>query len=316
MKTKVILGMSGGVDSSVAALLLQKKGYEVVGYFMNCGIRGKSKLWESSIDWMRDERILKKVCKKLGIRLIMADCEIGYEKKIIGPMFKDYERGLTPNPDILCNNIGKFPNLMKVAKKEGADFIATGHYARVKKGKLYRGRDKKKDQSYFICGLPQKILKKCLFPLGDLIKDEVRKIAKKNGFDNYDKRSSRGICYLGKIDMKKFLFSRIKEKRGEILDVNGEVIGTHPGVVFFTTCEKIGEAKGTSLNKTGRKKYSGEKLFVAKKSGNRLVVAIAGSEELKTRKISLIKFKLIDGKEKVNGKKFKARIRHLGELWS
>jgi tRNA-uridine 2-sulfurtransferase len=314
---KVILGMSGGVDSSVAALLLQKQGFEVIGYFMNCGVRGKSKLWESSIDWKKDERILKRVCITLGIKLLTADCELGYEKKIIGPMFRDYEKGITPNPDILCNNIGKFPNLMKIAKEERADFIATGHYARVKSGQLFRGKDEKKDQSYFICSLPEKILQKCLFPIGDLTKGEVRKIAKKNGFENYDKRSSRGICYLGKIDMKKFLKERIKERRGKILDTGGILIGEHPGIAFFTIGEKIGDRKGTSLNGIGRKEYSGKKLFVARKEkGNKLVVAVAGSHELKTKRVRLVKFKLIDKKERVNNKKFRARIRHLGELRS
>jgi tRNA-uridine 2-sulfurtransferase len=170
---KVVLGMSGGVDSSVAALLLKKEGYEVYCYFMNCGPRGKT-MWPSSIDWKEDEKILRKICKKVGVKeLLIADCEMGYEKKIIQPMFEDYRRGLTPNPDILCNNIGKFPNLIKKADEIGAEFIATGHYARTKDGKLFRGKDKKKDQSYFVCTLDQKILKRCIFPLGDLTKGEV-----------------------------------------------------------------------------------------------------------------------------------------------
>ncbi|MFH1425459.1 MAG: tRNA 2-thiouridine(34) synthase MnmA [archaeon] len=313
MKKKVVLGMSGGVDSSVAALLLQEQGYEVAGYFMNCGVGGGR--WPTSINWREDEKILRKVCRKLGIRLSVADCEIGYEKKIIAPLFRDYERGLTPNPDTLCNNVGKFPHLIKKANEIGADFIATGHYALVRDEKLYCGRDKMKDQSYFICGLNKKILKRCLFPLGDLTKREVREIAKKNGFDNFDKRSSRGICYLGKIDMKKFLRERIKEKKGDIVNSNGEVIGEHPGIMFFTIGEKIGEGKGTTLNRIGRKKYSRKKLFVAEKErGNKLVVAVSGSVELKTGDVKLVKFKLIDKNEKVNNKRFNGRIRHLGKF--
>ncbi|MBU1051495.1 MAG: tRNA 2-thiouridine(34) synthase MnmA [Nanoarchaeota archaeon] len=319
MVKKVILAMSGGVDSSVAALLLQEQGYEVYGFFMNASPLGKPP-WPSTIKWKDEEKTLRKICKKLGIKLIVKNCEKGYEEKVIGPMFKDYERGLTPNPDILCNNVGKFPLLLKLAKEHGADFIATGHYVRVRKGKkgyeLLRGKDKKKDQSYFLVGLGQKYLSRVIFPVGGLTKEEVRNIAREAGFENWNKRGSRGICYLGKIDMKKFLRERIKEKHGRVLDSDGNVIGTHPGTWFFTIGEKTGERKGFFLEKKFRKKYAGKKIYVARKEkGNVLVVAPFGHEILKLKKIWIKGLKFVNVKEKVNGKKFKARIRHLGELY-
>ena len=310
--------MSGGVDSSVAAYLLKKQGYEVIGYFMNCGVRGKT-MWPSSIDWKEDERVVREICKKLKIELRMADCEIGYEKKIIGPMFEDYKKGLTPNPDILCNNIGKFPNLMKIAEEIGADYIATGHYARIKRTKrgaeLLMSRDRKKDQSYFLCGLDKKILEKCLFPIGDYKKEEIREIAKRNKFLNWNKRGSRGICYLGKIDMKKFMRQRIVKIEGNVLSTDGEIVGTHSGSVFFTIGERVKDKDGFILNKKFRKRYAGKKLYVAEKlSENKLVVASEGDKRLFRKEVLLKDFKLIDKDEKVDVKKFKARIRHLGEF--
>ena len=315
---KVVLGMSGGVDSSVAALLLQKKGYEVHGFFMNAG-KHKRKYWPSSINWREEERIVGEICEKLGIELYVVDCEDSYEKNIIGPMVEDYKKGLTPNPDILCNNIGKFPGLIKRADAIGAKHIATGHYARVRKTKngiqLLQGMDKSKDQSYFICNLPQKILERCLFPIGDYTKEEIRKIAKKNGFSNFDKKSSRGICYLGKIDVKKVLHSRVKEKRGKVVSIKGEVVGRHPGVMFFTIGERVGEKKGFEIFPNYKKRHAGDKLYIAeKKRNNILVIAPQGDNSLKRKKVFINGFKLVNKDETLNG--LKARIRHLGKLES
>lgn len=315
---KVILGMSGGVDSSVAALLLQKQGYEVIGFFMNCSPSGKPP-WPSTIEWQDEEKTLKGICAKLGIKLIVRDCEKGYEEKVIGPMFKDYAKGLTPNPDILCNNVGKFPSLLKVAEQEGAEFIATGHYARVRKMRkgfaLYQGKDKEKDQSYFLVGLGQKILSKTLFPIGGLTKPEVREIARRNGFPNFDKRSSRGVCYLGKIDMKAFLRQRIKEKKGKIISSSGEVIGTHPGNMFFTIGERVRDKKGFSIDLDWKKKHPGRIFVAAKTRRNELVIAPEGDEILKTSKIFVKNFGLVNEKD-FPKTGLKARIRHLGKLLS
>jgi tRNA-specific 2-thiouridylase len=314
---KVVLGMSGGVDSSIAAFLLKRKGYEVYGFFMNCGPRGKVP-WPTSINWLEEEKIVRKICEILGIKLFVKDCEESYEKNIISPMFKDYKKGFTPNPDILCNNSGKFPSLLKKAKEIGADYIATGHYARVKKGKkgyeLLMGKDKTKDQSYFLVGLNQKFLSKILFPVGELTKEQVRRLAKANNFPNWNKQGSRGICYLGKIDMKKFLHERIKEKKGKIADTEGKIIGEHKGTEFFTIGEKIGEGKGTVLDNKFRNKFGGRWYVARKEKGNVLVVAPENHPILKTKKVFIKKFHLINSKEKIPKRKLKARIRHLGEL--
>lgn len=316
-KGTVILGMSGGVDSSVAALLLQKEGYKVIGMFMNCGLERNR--WPTSISWEEEEKQVRDICEKLDIELIVKDCGDGYEKKVISEMFRDYSLGLTPNPDILCNNVGKFPLLYNVMQQKNADFIATGHYARLKRVErgveLYAGSSQEKDQSYFLIGLGQKYLSRCLFPIGDLCKDNVRDIARNAGFSNWDKKGSRGICYLGKIDMKDFLHSRIKEKEGQILDDQNQVIGTHQGISFFTIGETITTSKNVVLNKYGRGSYSSDKLYIAaKKKGNILVVAKKGSKVLNTKKIVIKGFKTLNSKEDVVGMRFTARIRNLGEF--
>lgn len=316
MNKKVVLGMSGGVDSSVAALILQKKGYEVYGFFMNCF--GRKRYWPSGIDWKREEEDVRAICKSLGIQLFVVNCEDGYEQKIIKQMFKDYSSGLTPNPDILCNNVGKFPGLLKKAKEIGAEFIATGHYARVRQRlnsfELMMGRDKEKDQSYFLFGLGQEILKKVIFPVGNLTKSEVRMIARRNCFANWEKRSSRGICYLGKIDVKKFLHSRIKTKRGKVISPTGEVVGFHPGTPFFTIGERVREKNGFEIFDSYCRNIKNVKLFVADKRKNFLVVAPDGHSLLKTKKVFVKDFKFMSSDKIIS--KLKARVRHLGSLYS
>lgn len=317
MSKKVILGMSGGVDSSVAALLLQRKGFEVVGFFMNASPSDKPP-WPSTIKWQDEQSTLEKICKKLNIRLIVKDSEKGYEEHVIKPMFNDYEKGLTPNPDILCNNVGKFPSLLKIAEQENADHIATGHYARVKKTNkgfaLLQGKDKEKDQSYFLLGLTQETLKKTLFPIGNLTKTQVRQIARKNGFENADKRSSRGVCYLGKIDMKAFLKQRIKTKKGNILSPEGKIVGSHPGAFYFTIGEKVRENKGLAIDQSFRKPFSQKKFYIAKKTkNNELVIAPEGHQILKTKTVIINNLSLINEKDFPKSG-LKARIRHLGKL--
>lgn len=313
-KKKVVLGMSGGVDSSVAALLLQRQGYEVIGVFMKAG-SGREFGWLSSIKWNEDERIVKNICKRLGIKLIVKDVGKSYETKIIGPMFRDYEKGLTPNPDILCNTIGKFVLFWNIAKEIGADYMATGHYACVKKTEkgyeLLMGKDREKDQSYFLVGLTQKDLSHSLFPIGNLKKEEVRAIARKNKFENWDKHGSRGICYLGKIDVKKLLHRRIKEKEGDVLDSTGKVIGKHSGQMFFTIGERVKERDGFRIDRKNLG-WEGKKLFIAEKlPGNKLVVAEEGGSLLKRKKVFVKKMHWINEEVREG---LKGRIRHLGEL--
>jgi tRNA-uridine 2-sulfurtransferase len=314
MKKKVILGMSGGVDSTVAAKLLIDEGYEVIGLFMNC----KSDKLPTTINWDNEEKILKSICLKLNIRLIIKYSGENYEKKVISKMFNDYAINLTPNPDILCNIVGKFPLLFKIMQEEKADFIATGHYAKlVNKNngiELLRAFDESKDQSYFLLGLKNKFLKKCLFPLGNLTKEEVRLIAKKNNFENWNKESSKGVCYLGKINFNNFLKTRISKKEGKIYDSNNELIGNHQGSFYFTIGQRMSYTDGVILNNIGKKLYGRSKLYVANKKNNNIYVAEKDDKKLKINLIKIKGLHVINKNEEIINKNFNARIRHLGNL--
>lgn len=316
MKQKtVILGLSGGVDSSVAALLLKKQNYKVIGVFMkNFSDTKNPQTGECS--WREEKRSAQKIAALLEIPLITIDYEKEYKNKVIKPMFRDYKKNLTPNPDILCNKMIKFPALWNLAKKFKADNIATGHYARIKKTskgyQILKGKDREKDQSYFLCELTQKDLSHTLFPVGNLTKTEVRTLAKKNKFPNWDKKGTSGICFVGKIDMKQFLKRKIKEKIGKVLSPEGETIGSHPGAMFFTIGERIGDKKGFEISRAYRKKFPG-KLYVAEKVNNALIIAPEKHPSLKKNKVFIKKFHLINPKEKIP-KELKARIRHLGKL--
>ena len=312
---KIIVGMSGGVDSSVAALLLQRQGYEVIGVFMKNYSRTNPATGECS--WLDERRMARRVAAILEIPLLTIDSEAEYCKDVIDEMYKDYSKGLTPNPDILCNKIIKFPFLWKKARELGASYIATGHYARVLKRQgnfnLLMGKDKMKDQSYFLAGLTQKELSHTLFPIGNLTKEEVREIARKAGFPNWNQKGTTGICFVGKIDMKEFLRRGIKEKKGDVI-CGGEIVGEHPGIMFFTIGERIGERKGIKLEVKFKAKFSNDKFYVTSKlGGNKLVIAREGDASLKTSEIKIKKLKWINDLE-ING--LKARIRHLGKLYS
>ncbi|MEK6854865.1 MAG: tRNA 2-thiouridine(34) synthase MnmA [Nanoarchaeota archaeon] len=315
-KRVVVIGMSGGVDSSVAAFLLKKQGYDVRGIFMKNYSDSKNEL-TGECSWREEWRMAQKIAFLLKIPIKKVDYEKNYKKEIIEKMYRDYSRGLTPNPDILCNKVIKFPFLWNEAKKEKADFIATGHYARVRHGKngfyLLAGIDKNKDQSYFLYELNQEHLSHVLFPVGEYKKEEIREIARGGKFPNWDKKGTRGICFVGKRDMKLFLKKKIKEKKGKVILPSGEVIGVHPGSMFFTIGERAGERNGFEIN---RENLGGKicKLYVAQKKGNTLIVAPEGHSTLKRKKIFVKNFHLIDLREKVNNKKFNARIRHLGEM--
>lgn len=319
-KKKVVLGLSGGVDSSVAAYLLKKQGYEVIGVFLK-NYSGTKDSLTIECSWIKEREIAQKIASILEIPLITLDYEKDYMKKVIDKLYSDYSRGLTPNPDIDCNNIIKFPALWKYAKKIKADFIATGHYARIKKDnsnyRLLSGKDKQKDQSYFIYDLAQNDLSHILFPIGNLKKEEVRKIAKKLKFPNWNKRGTRGICFVGKVDMKKFLKKKIKEKKGIVISEKKEIIGTHSGNSYFTIGERIGEAKGFELFPEARKKYH-EKLYIAEKlPGNKILVVPENHPLLKKKEIKVHKMHFINPKERIKSKgSLSARIRHLGEKHS
>lgn len=233
---KVFVGMSGGVDSSVSALLLKNHGYDVTGVFI--------KVWQPDFiecTWKEDRQDAMRVCSELDIPFITLDLEKEYKKGVIDYMIKEYKSGRTPNPDVFCNKEVKFGAFLDWALKSGADFVATGHYAKQdSKNKFMRAKDKSKDQSYFLWTLTEKQLKKIIFPLQDLLKEQVREIAKENNLAVARKRDSQGLCFIGKIDVKDFLKEFIKSKSGKIIDKETKkTVGEHDGSVFYTIGEKI-----------------------------------------------------------------------------
>lgn len=233
---KVFVGMSGGVDSSVSALLLKNQGYDVTGVFI--------KVWQPDFiecTWKEDRQDAMRVCSELEIPFITLDLEKEYKKGVIDYMIKEYKSGRTPNPDVFCNKEVKFGAFLDWALKNKADFVATGHYSRKdSKNKFMRASDKSKDQSYFLWTLTEKQLKKIIFPLQDLQKEEVREIAKENNLAVAKKKDSQGLCFIGKIDVKDFLKEFIKSKSGKIIDsVTKKSVGEHDGAVFYTIGEKV-----------------------------------------------------------------------------
>ena len=314
-KKTVVIAMSGGVDSSVTALLLKKK-YKVIGAFMKNFSETKNKL-TGECSWIDDRRDAQKICAILDIPFVTFDFEKEYKKLVLEPMFMDYKKGLTPNPDILCNTVIKFPLFWREARKLGANYIATGHHARIRKGKkgfsLLMGKDKGKDQSYFLYGLKQDDLSHTLFPVGGLQKDKVRKIAWRNRFPNWNKLGTRGICFVGKVDLRAFLEKKIKQKKGKVISPEGEIIGEHPGTSYFTIGQRAGDHIGIIIDENYRSKV-GTKVYVAeKRKGNILVVAPYGHEALLKDRIKIGKLHLVNHKDFAK-KGLKARIRHLGKL--
>lgn len=319
MKTQksVLLGLSGGVDSTIAAYLLKKQGYEVTAVFLKLYSDTKNKL-TGECHWLEDYKMAQKIAIKLNIPLIKLDYENIYKSKVINPMFHEYKSGLTPNPDLACNSILKFPILRKEAEKRGIQYIATGHYAKIKKTKegfqLLQGKDKTKDQSYFLAQLSQKDLKKTLFPLGNLKKEQVRKLAKSLNFPNYDKHGTAGICFVGQIPMQKFLEQRIKKHKGIVKSPENKLLGTHEGIQFYTIGEKALPSRGILIEKPSG--LETKRFYIAEKiKPNTLIVAPESHPSLKRKSIRIINFKKINPKLKLPTN-LKARIRHLGQLHS
>ncbi len=262
-KAKVFVGLSGGVDSSVSAALLLQQGYEVVGVY----IKG----WYPDFiecNWKSERRDAMRVAAKLGIPFLTCDAEKEYKQFVIDYFVAEYKAGRTPNPDIMCNRYVKFGAFFKFAMEQGADFVATGHYARVVDGALLKGLDENKDQSYFLWGVDKELFKKILFPVGQLKKPEVRKLATRFDLITASKKDSQGICFLGNIDLVEFLEKFITQKRGKVLTVSGEEIGWHNGAWFFT----IGERHGFTISQKGANDHP---MFVVKKDvvKNEIVVA-------------------------------------------
>ncbi len=230
-KPKVLVGMSGGVDSSVSAALLLEQGYEVVGAFM--------KNW-SNCAWREDRRDAMRVAAKLGIEFYTFDFEKAYRDEVVEYMFREYEAGRTPNPDVMCNRKIKFDKFLKKADALGCDYIATGHYVRREGNRILAGTDKNKDQSYFLWAVPKEAIARALFPVGEMTKSEVRAKAEQLGLATAKKKDSQGICFIGEVDLIEFLKERIKPDPGPIVDTEGRKLGEHEGLAYYTIGQRHG----------------------------------------------------------------------------
>ena len=264
MKT-VVVGMSGGVDSSVAAYLLKKQGYNVIALFM--------KNWDDkNCPAKEDFEDVRKVCEKLDIAYYTVNFSEEYFDNVFKKCLKDFENGKTPNPDILCNKEIKFNLFLKKALNLKADFLATGHYAQIDEHfNLLKAIDLNKDQSYFLYTLNKKILEKVIFPIGHLKKEEVRKIAKEQNFINHNKKDSTGICFIGERKFTNFLSDFISFKKGNIKSKDGKILGSHDGISFYT----IGQRKGLKIG------GKGDAYFVYKKDAKTNTLYVCQGEDSK-----------------------------------
>lgn len=255
----VVVGMSGGVDSSVAAYLLKKEGFNVIGLFMrnwdaalNNDIEGNNTFNEDICPQEQDYNDAKKVCDELEIPLHRVDFIKEYWNDVFTYFLEELKKGRTPNPDLMCNKYIKFDLFKKEALKLGADYIATGHYARIDGNKLLRGIDNNKDQSYFLAQVSKDNFKKVLFPVGNLTKEEVRKIANELNLTTANKKDSTGICFIGERNFQKFIHNYLKPNPGKILDVETkEEIGTHSGLMNYT----IGQRRNVGISGNLKKHY-------------------------------------------------------------
>ena len=252
MAKTVFVGMSGGVDSSVSAVLLKEQGYHVVGVYM--------KNWSKDLPgmkcpWAEDLADAKRVATKLDIDFLIFDFETEYKQKVVDYMLEEFKKGNTPNPDIMCNQEIKFKLFYEISREKGADFIATGHYANADGDKLLKARDENKDQTYFLYRISKDSIAHTIFPIGDMLKPDVKKLASEKGLDNAYKKESMGVCFVGDVGMKDFLKEYLKSeddkkylKPGKIIDrETGETLGFHDGAIFFTTGQRHGLNVGGGL---------------------------------------------------------------------
>ena len=297
--------MSGGVDSSVTAALLVAQGYNVTGVYM--------KNWSDDLPgfhcpWEDDYRDALRVATQLGIELQMVDFREQYRDKVVDYLIEGYRQGLTPNPDIMCNQEIKFKLFLEVCQSRGADVIATGHYARTQSGTLLSARDTQKDQTYFLYRVSEVALKQTLFPLGDITKSDVRSIAQQHNLHVADKKDSQGICFIGDVSIETFLKQFITTEPGSIIDkTTGKVVGEHDGALFYT----IGQRHGLGVG-------GGLPLYVVGKDMSKNEVYVTSdlhNEALWSDQLQLRAPHWINGPAQVQ-KDYMARIRHQGALLS
>lgn len=298
---KVFLGMSGGVDSAVSAYLLQQQGYEVVGVYM--------KNWSKNLPgmkcpWAEDLADAKRVAVKLGIDFRVFDFETEYKQKVVDYMLAEYQKGNTPNPDIMCNQEIKFKLFAETAFEQGAEMIATGHYARTDGRKLLKARDENKDQTYFLYRITEDVIEKTIFPVGDMLKPEVKALAEKVGLAVAHKPESMGVCFVGEANMRDFLSEFIETKPGEIRELEtDEKLGTHEGAIFYT----LGQRHGLNLK-------NGLPYYVVRKDMEKNIVYVSrnlNALALWQKEIELRDVVLRGGDD---GREIEARIRHRAPL--
>ncbi len=304
----VFVGMSGGVDSSVAAMLLVEQGYKVVGVYM--------KNWSKDLPgmkcpWAEDLADAKRIAVRLGIDFEGWDFEKEYRERVVDYMIAEFKKGNTPNPDVMCNQEIKFKLFYERAMERGADFIATGHYARISDGKLCRAVDKNKDQTYFLYRISNEAAAKTLFPIGEMLKPEVKKLAEEKGLHNAHKKESMGVCFVGEVGMKDFLKEYIDVQPGEIREIGSEkVVGYHDGAVFYT----IGQRHGLYLSGVSGEVNDGLPYYVVEKDLSRNIVYV--SKDLNHAAIWTKELELRDVflREPVEGSELMVRLRHRAEL--
>ena len=302
-RKKVAVGLSGGVDSSVSAYLLQQQGYEVTAVFMKC--------WDMKLDGCaadEDKMYAVQSAAKLGIKIEVLDFVKEYNEKVISYFYSEYSAGRTPNPDVMCNKEIKFGIFLKWAMDNGFDYIVTGHYARVKEENgtysLLKGVDASKDQSYFLYNLDQASLSKVLFPIGDMKKKQVREIATEIGLPTAARPDSTGICFIGEVNIKEFLKQRVEGKSGNVLLSSGEVIGTHEGIWFYT----IGQRHGFTVSK-----YQGKPLYIIDKNVEKNELIVGEEKDCYIKEFELESVHWV-GNAKQGDFSCDVRVRHLGQM--
>ncbi len=317
-RAKVAVGLSGGVDSAVSALLLKKQGDKVAGVHLYCW-PPKSEIEKDGLtraEWIKkngcradeDERMALKTALELGIKFVKLDFSEEYNRRVVDYFYREYEMGRTPNPDVLCNSEIKFGLFLQWALANGFDYVATGHYAKLDGGQLMIPEDKHKDQTYFLWKLTQKELKHVMFPLADLTKSEVREIAREAGLSVANRPDSQGICFVGNVQAREFLARRLQKKTGEVKNTKGEVIGTHDGVWFYTIGQRGRWDIDPKIQENKTPVY-----YVVDKDAKKNELVVGVGKETESQRFEVGETNWISGTEP-RGNSVTARIRHGGKL--